>query len=159
MNEEDVDKDTYIQWKITKHGSVQSLSMSDSLRPHGLQHARLPCPSPTPRAYSNSYPSSCWCHLTISSSVVPFSSHLQFFPALGSFQMSQFFTSVAKVFEFQLQHQSFEIDWYGSPSSPRDFQESSPTPQLKRINSSVLSFIYSPTLTSIHDYCKNHSFD
>ena len=60
--------------------------MSDSLRLHGLQHARLPCPSPTPGAYSNSCPSSRWCHLTISSSVVPFSSHLQSFPASGLFQ-------------------------------------------------------------------------
>ena len=63
--------------------------MSDSLRPHGLQHARLPCPSPTPRVYSNSCPSSWWCHPTISSSVVPFSSCLQSFPASGSFPMSQ----------------------------------------------------------------------
>ena len=61
--------------------------------PIGLQHARPPCPSPTPRVYSDSCPSSRWCHLTISSSVVPFSSHLQSFPASGSFQMSQFFTS------------------------------------------------------------------
>ena len=64
--------------------------MSDSLWPHGLQHARLPCPSPTPGACSNSCPSSRWCHPTISSSVVPFSC-LQSFPASGSFPMSQFF--------------------------------------------------------------------
>ena len=63
--------------------------MSDSLWPHGMQHARLPCPLPTPRACSNSCPSSQWCHITISSSVVPFSSCLQSFPASGSFQMSQ----------------------------------------------------------------------
>ena len=67
--------------------------VSDSLRPHGLQHTRPPCPSPAPRACSNSYPLSRWCHPTISSSVVLFSSHLQSFPASGSFQMSQFFTS------------------------------------------------------------------
>ena len=67
--------------------------MSDSLRPHGLQYARLPCPSPTPRVYSNSCSLSRWCHPIISSSVVPFSSHLQSFPASGSFQMSQFFAS------------------------------------------------------------------
>ena len=67
--------------------------MSDSLRPHGLQHARLPCPSSTPRAYSKSCPLSRWCHPTISSSVVPFSSCLQSFPASGSFQMSHLFTS------------------------------------------------------------------
>ena len=67
--------------------------MSDSLRPHGLQHARSPCPSPTPRVYSNSCPLSRWCHPTISSSVVPFSSCLQSFPASGSFQISHFFAS------------------------------------------------------------------
>ena len=67
--------------------------MSNSLQPHGLQHARLPCPSPTPGVYSNSSPLSQWCHPTISSSAVPFSSLLQSFPASGSFPMSQFFTS------------------------------------------------------------------
>ena len=71
------------------HYSVQfSCSVVlDSLRPHGLQHTRLPGPSPTPGAYSASYPSSQWCHPTISSSVVPFSSHLQSFPALSLFQL------------------------------------------------------------------------
>ena len=67
--------------------------MSDSLRPHGLQDARPPCPSPTPRACSNSCLSSWWCHPTISSSVVPFSSHLQSLPSSGSFPVSQFFAS------------------------------------------------------------------
>ena len=67
--------------------------VSDSLWPYGLQHARLPCPSPNSRAYSNSCPSSQWCHPTISSSVVPFSSRLQSFPASGSFPMSLFFAS------------------------------------------------------------------
>ena len=67
--------------------------MSDSLQPHGPQHSRLPCPSPTPGAYSNSRPSSRWCHPTISSSVIPFSFHLQSFPASGYFPMSQFFAS------------------------------------------------------------------
>ena len=66
---------------------------SNSLWSHGLQHTRLPCPSPTPRVYSNSCPSSRWCHPTISPSVVPFSSHLQSFPASGCFPMSQFFAS------------------------------------------------------------------
>ena len=67
--------------------------MSDYLWPHGLQHARLLCPSPTPGDYSNSCPSSWWYHPIISSSVIPFSSHLQFFPESGSFLMSQLFTS------------------------------------------------------------------
>ena len=67
--------------------------VSNSLRLHGLQHTRLPCPTPTPRVYSNSCPLSQWCHPAILSSVVPFSSHLQSFSASGSFQMSQFFAS------------------------------------------------------------------
>ena len=67
--------------------------VSDSLQPHGLHHARLPCPSPTPGACSNSFPWSRWCHPPISSSVNPCSSRLQSFPASGSFPMSQFFTS------------------------------------------------------------------
>ena len=70
--------------------------VADSLRPHGLQHARLPCPSPTPGVYPNPCSSTQWCHPTISSSIVPFSSCLQSFPASGSFQMSQFFTSGAQ---------------------------------------------------------------
>ena len=69
------------------------LVVSDSLCPHGLQHARLPCPSPTPGVHSNSYPLSRWCHPTISYSVVPFSSCPQSFPASGSFPVSQFFTT------------------------------------------------------------------
>ena len=67
-----------------------------SLRPHGLQHARLPCPSPSPRACSDSYPSSQWCHPTASSFVIPFSSCPQSFPVSGSFQMSQLFTWVGQ---------------------------------------------------------------
>ena len=84
-----------VEEDILEFSSVQfSRSvLSNSLRPHGLQHARLPCSSPTPRAYSNSCPSSRWCHLTISSSVVPFSSCLQPFPASGSFPVSRLFTS------------------------------------------------------------------
>ena len=71
---------------------VQSLSVSDSLQSHGLQHARLPCPLSSPRPCSNPCPLSLWCHPTISSSVTPFSSCLQSFPTSGSFPMSQFFT-------------------------------------------------------------------
>ena len=70
--------------------------MSDSLRSHESKHSRPPCPSPTPGVYSNSCPLSWWCHPTVSSSVIPFSSCLQSFPASGSFQMSQFFTSDAE---------------------------------------------------------------
>ena len=77
----------------TDFNSVSQSLMSDSLPPHGLQHTRLPCPSPIPRACSNSCPSSWWCHPTISFSVVPFSSCLPFFPASGSSPMSKFFAS------------------------------------------------------------------
>ena len=97
--------------------------MSNSLQPHGLQHTRLPCPSPTPKACSNSCLSSWWCHPTISSSVVPFSSCLQSFPASGSFLRSRLFTSGGQSMELQLQHQSFQwifrthflsngLDWF-----------------------------------------------
>ena len=82
--------------------------MSNSLQPHGLQHARPSCPSPTPRAYSNSCPSSRWCHPSISSSVIPFSSHLQSFQHQGLFQGVSSLHQVAKGLKFQLQHQSFQ---------------------------------------------------
>ena len=125
--------------------------MPDSLRPHGLQHIRLPCPSPTPRVYSNSCPSSGWCHPIISSFVVSFSSLLQSYPTSGSFQWDGSLHHVAKVLEFQLQRQSFQWifrtdflwDWLvGSSCSPVDSQESSPTPQFKSINLSALSFLF-----------------
>ena len=127
--------------------------MSDSLQPHGLQHARPLCPSPTPGAYSNSCPLSQWCHPTISSSVIPFSSRLQSFPASGSFQMSQHFASSGQSIGVSAST-SVRTDFpkdglVGSPGSPRDSQESSPTPQFNSIHSSALSFLYSPTLTSI----------
>ena len=134
--------------------------MSDPLRPHGLQHTRLPCPSPTPRACSNSssllsdaiQPSPPLS--SPSSPAFSLSQHQGLFQWVGSLHQ------VAKVLELQLQHQSFQwifrtdfledgLVW--SPCSPRDSQEFSPTPQFKSINLSVLSFLYSPTLTLIHD--------
>ena len=89
------------EWQIYKYYGRDDFSsiqfshsvMSDSLWPHGLQHTRPPCPSPTPRAYSNSHQSSRWCHPTISSSVVPFTSRLWSFPASGSFLRSQLISS------------------------------------------------------------------
>ena len=143
--------------------------MSYSLRPHGLQHARPPCPSPTPGVFSNSCPLCQWCHPTIShprsspSLAFNLSQHQGLFKCVSSLHQ------VAKVLEFQLQHQSFQwilrtdLLWdglVGSPCSPRDSQESSPTPQFKSINSSALSFLYGPTIKSIHELLeKNHSFD
>ena len=147
---------------FTQYNSVQfSRSVvSNSLRPHGLQHARLPCPSPTPRAYSHSCPLSQSCHPTISSSVVPFSTCLQSFPASGSFPMSLFIASggqsmgvsaSALVLPMNIQDWS-PLGWTGWLSlQSKGSQESSPTPQFKSINSSALSFLYSPTFTSIHN--------
>ena len=143
------------------------LIVSDSLQPQGVQHARLPCPSASPRACSNSCPLRWWCHLTISSSDVPFSSCLQSFPASGSFRMSQLFASggqsigaSASVLPKNIQD-CFPLGWTGwiSLQSKGLSRVFSVTPQFKSINSSALSFLYSPTLTSIHDSWKNHSLD
>ena len=89
--------------------------MSNSLRPHGLQHARPPCPSPAPRVYPNSCPLSRWCHPTISSSVIPFSSHPQSFPASGSFQMSQLSASGGQIIGVSTLASAFPMtiqDWF-----------------------------------------------
>ena len=139
--------------------------MSDSLLLHGLQHTMLPCPSLSPRVCSNSCPLSQWCYLSILSSATPFSFCLQYFLASGYFPMSQH--QVAKVLELQLKHQSFQwifglisfsIDWFDLLAVQGNLQ-SPPVPQFKSINSLVLILIYSPALTSVHDYWKNHNFD
>ena len=126
------------------------------------------CPSPSPGAWSNSCPSSQWCHPTISSPIIPFSSCPQSFPASGSFQMSQLFTSDVQSIGVSASKSVLPMntqDWspWGwlvrSPCSPRDSEESSSTPQFKSINSLALSLLNSPTLTSIHDHRKNHSLD
>ena len=139
--------------------SSVSSAVSDSLRPHGLQHARLPCPSPIPGACSNSCPSSWWCHPTISSSVIPFSSALNLSLHQGLFQWVSSSHQVAKVLEFQLQHQSFKwifklisfmIDWF----------------DLLAVQGTLKSLLQhhsaQPSLSSsshIHIYWKNHTFD
>ena len=155
----------------TEFSSVQfSRSVvSDSLRPHESQHPRPPCPSPTPGVHSDSRPLSQWCHPAISSSVVPFTSCPQTLPASESFPMSQLFawggqsTGVSALASFlPKKSQGWSpSEWrlVASPCSPRDSQESSPTPQFKSVNSSALSFRHSPTLTSIHDHWKNRSLD
>ena len=133
--------------------------VSDSLWPHEWQHTRPPCLSPTPRVHSNSCPLSWWCHPAISSSVIPFSSCPNPSQHQGLFQWVNSLHEVAKVLEFQLQHQSFQRNpradllldgLVGSPCSPRDSQESSPTPQFKSINSLALSFLHSPSMTTSH---------
>ena len=136
--------------------------MSDSLQPHGLQHARPPCPSPTLGVYPNSIPSSQWCHPTISCSIIPFSSCLQSFPASGSFPMSQFFASDGQSIGVSASTSVLPMntqDWsplgwtVGSPCSPRDSQESSPTLQFKSINS-ISSFLRK-LHTVLHSGCIN----
>ena len=142
--------------------------MSDSLRSHGLQLTRLPCPSPTPGACLNSWPLSWWYHPTISPSVVPFSFCLQSFPVSGSFTMSQFspssgqsvgFSASASVLPMNIQ------DWFlvgltgfnslQSKGLSRVF--SNTTVQKHQFFGTQL--LYSPTLTSTHDYWKKNSFD
>ena len=133
--------------------------MPHSLRPRGLQHTRLPCPSPSPRACSNSCPLSQRCHPTISSSVVPFFSCLQSFPASGSFPMSQFCIRWPKYwgFSFSISPSSEHSGWISL--LPRASQASSAAPQLKSIHSLALSLLHGPNQTFVHDYWKNHSFD
>ena len=149
----------------TISGQFSHSVVSHSLRPHGLQHTRPPCPTPTPGVYSDSCPLSQWRHPTILSIVEPFTSHLQCFSASGSFPVSQFFASWGQSIRVSASASVLPMniqDWFplnGSLCSPRDSQESPPTPQFKSIKSLVLSFLYSPTLTSILDYWKNHSFD
>ena len=142
--------------------------LSNSLRPHESQHARPPCPSPTPGVYSNPCPSSRWCHPAISSSVIPFSSCLQSLLVSGSFQMSHFFTSDG-------QSIGGSASTSVLPMNTRDWSPlgwtgwiSLQSKELSRVFSNTtvlkhqffgLSFLHSPTLTSIHDHWKNHSLD
>ena len=144
--------------------------MSNSLQPHGLQHARISCPLPTPGTYLNSCASNRWCHPTISILWLPFSS-LQSFPASGFSQMSQFFASggqsigvsaLASVLPKNTQDRS-PLEWTGwislqSKGLLRVFTNTT-VQKHQFFSSSVLSVLYGPILTSIHDYWKNHSFD
>ena len=127
--------------------------MSDSLWPHELWHARPPCPSPTPRVYLNSCPLSQWCHPTISSSVIPFSSCPQLLTSGGQ---SIGVSASASVLPMNTNDWS-PLGWTGWISLQSKGLLS--LQQFKSINSLALSFLYSPTLTSKHDYWKNHSLD
>ena len=127
--------------------------VSDSLWPHGLQHARLPC---APVFWS------LLQFMSISSSVVPFSSRLQSFPTSGSFPMSRLFAFGGQSIGASASISVLPVNIQGwlvwSPCSPRDSQKSSPTPHFESINSSALRLINGLTLT-VHDYWKNHCFD
>ena len=135
---------------------------------HESQHTRPPCSSPSSGVHSDSRPSRPWCHPAISPRSSPSPPALNPSQHQSLFQWVNSLHEVAKVLEFQLQHHSFQRTprtdllqngLVGSPCSPRDSQESSPIPQFKSINSSALSFLHRPTLTSIHDHWKNHSLD
>ena len=148
-------------WQICRPKPTVQFSrsvVSESLRPHGLQHARPLCPSPAPRVYSNSCPLSRWCHTTISCSVNPFSSHLQSFPASGSFPMCQFFppggqsigvSASTSVLPMNIQ------DWFPlgligliSLQSKRLLRVFSSTTVQEH---QFFGSLYGPNLTSIHD--------
>ena len=136
--------------------------ISDSLWPHGLQHIRLPCPSPSPRACSNPCPTSHWCHPTVSSSVIPFSPS-QSFLASGPFLMSQLFASGGQTkhwsFSFSICSSneysgliSFRNDWF-------DVLAVQGTLKSHSSKASILQHSAGPILTSIYDYWKNHTFE
>ena len=167
----------YVQYFSFSSVQFSRWVMSNSLWLHESQHARPPCPSPTPGVHSDSRPLSQWCHPVhwISDAIQP--SHPLSSPSPPAPKSSQHQSlfqwvnsshEVAEGLEFQIYHHSFQRNsradllqngLVGSLCSPRDSQESSPTPQFKNINSSALSFLHSPTLTSIHDHWKNHSLD
>ena len=154
------DKDTIV-------AAVQSLSHVQIFETPWSATCQLSCPSLSPGVWTNSCPLSQWCHPIISSSVVPFSSVFNLSRHHSLFQWVNSLHKVAKILDLSLSstHSNeylslISFNWLvWSPCSPRDSQESFPTPQFESINSSVLSLLYGPTFTSIHDYWKNHSLD
>ena len=142
--------------------------MSDSLWPHGLQHGRLPYPSLSPKVCSDSCPLSQWCYLTISSSASPFSFCLQSLPAPGSFLVHQLFVSSgqgigasasASVLPMNIQGW-FPLGLTGLISfQSKELWRIFSSTAIEGINSSTLSLLYGPILTSIHNYRKSQSFD
>ena len=141
--------------------------MSDSLWPHRLKHTRLLCPLLCPGVCSNSCPFSRWCYLTISSSTTLFSFCFQSFPASGSFPMSQLFASGDESTGASMAVSVLPMNIQGWFPRMKDFDlhviqgnlKNLLQHQFKSFNSLVLSLLYGPTLTSIHDYWKNHSLD
>ena len=141
--------------------------VSDSLQPHGLQHARPPCPSPSPEVCPSSCPLHRWCHPAILSSDSLFL-RPQSFPASGTFPMSQLFMSddenirasaSASVLQWVFRV-DFPEDWLvWSPCCPGEFQESSPAPQFKGTTSLAFCLLYCPALTTVHDHWEYYSLD
>ena len=156
--------DDHYEWIMSplwlRFSSVQLLSHVQLCNP---MDARSPCPSPTPGVDSNSCPLSWWCHPAIWSSVDPSPPAFNLSQRQGLFQWVSSSHQMAKLLELQLQHQPFQwtprTGLVASPCSPSGSQESSLTPLFKSINCLSLSFLYGPTLTSIHDQWTNHSFD
>ena len=157
-----------LKWNTWLISSVQSLSWVRLLQPRESQHARPPCPSPTPGVHPDSCPLSRWCHPTISSSVVPFASCPQSFPESGSFQMCQFFISGGQ--SIGVSASTSVLPMNTQDSSPLGWTGwiSSKSKGLSRVFSRTAvqkhkffgaQLFYSPTLTSIHDHWKNRSFD
>ena len=157
------------QWEEQNNVVVFSYSvLSDSLWPHGLLHTRLPCPSLSPSVCSNLWPMNQWCHSTISSSVTPFSSCLQSLPASGSFPVSQLFASGGQTIQASASAPVLAMniqDWFPlgltalisllSKRLSRVFSNST----VQKHQLFLLSLLHGPTLTSVHEYWKNHSFD
>ena len=142
--------------------------MSNSLQPYGMQNIRLPCPSLSHRVCSNSCPLSRWCHPTISSSIVPFSSRLQSFPASGSFLVNQFFASRGQSIRVSASASVLPVnmqDWFPLGLTGLVSLQSKGLSRVLfsttvwSMSFSALSRLYGPALTSINDYWKNHSFD
>ena len=154
-------------WLSILEGAMDLLLFSHVWHCNSMDCSMPDCPPLSPRVCSNSYPLSWWCYLTISSSVVPFFFCLQSFPASGSFPMSQLFVSggqstgasaSASVLPMNIQ------DWFllgltGLNLQSKGLSRVFSSTQFKSISSSVLSLLYGPTLKSVHDYWKNHSFD
>ena len=155
-----------MKWADTHSVQFSRSVASDFLRPYESQHARPPCSSPTPGVHSDSHPLSRWCHPAISTSVDPFSSCPQSLPASESSNESTLCMKWPKYWSFSFsispsnEHPGliFRMDWLDL-LAVQGTLKSSPTPQLKSTNSSALSLLHSPTLTSIHDHRKNHSLD
>ena len=160
------DPDATMVWSLSSVSQFICSVTSDFLRPHESQHARLPCPSPTPGVYANSCPLSRWCHPTISSSIISFS-HLESFPASGSFSVSQFFTSGGQIIGVSASASVLLMNiqnWFplglmgliSVQSKGLSRVYSNTTVQEHQFFSAQL---YCSTLTSIHGYWKIHSFE